>query len=108
MPIYESRCNKCGHELEVQQKLAEAPLKKCPECGKSALEKLISATSFQLKGGGWYSDLYSSPKPGDKPRTDNDRGDRVQKAVADDKKKTATDSKPNKDSKKDSKKAAQG
>lgn len=91
MPIYEYRCARCGHELEAQQKLADAPLKKCPKCGKSALEKLISATSFQLKGGGWYSDLYSSPKPGAKG------------AAAEDKK-PATPAKESKDSKK----AAQG
>ncbi len=54
MPIYEYQCKKCGHKLEALQSMSEAPLKKCRECGKSALTKLISAAGFQLKGTGWY------------------------------------------------------
>lgn len=54
MPIYEYRCGSCGHELEAMQKLADAPLTDCPECGDPALKKLISAVGFRLKGGGWY------------------------------------------------------
>lgn len=54
MPIYEYQCSACGHRLEVIQKFSDAPLTDCPECGKSALQKMISAPSFQLKGGGWY------------------------------------------------------
>ncbi len=65
MPTYEYRCNACSKELEAFQKISDPPLKKCPKCGKAKLERLISATSFQLKGGGWYKDLYSSTKPSD-------------------------------------------
>ncbi len=54
MPIYEYRCQACGHELEKLQKLSEAPLVDCPACGEPALTKLISAAGFRLKGGGWY------------------------------------------------------
>lgn len=54
MPIYEYACQACGHELEVLQKMSEAPLTECPQCGKSELKKLISAAGFQLKGNGWY------------------------------------------------------
>ena len=54
MPIYEYRCERCGHELEKLQKLAEAPLTECPACGEPTLKKLISAAGFRLKGGGWY------------------------------------------------------
>lgn len=54
MPIYEYRCQACGHELEKLQKLSDAPLVDCPACGKPALTKLISAAGFRLKGGGWY------------------------------------------------------
>ncbi|MBK1722887.1 FmdB family zinc ribbon protein [Thiocystis violacea] len=54
MPIYEYRCDECGHELEKMQKISDAPLIDCPECGKPALKKLISAAGFRLKGGGWY------------------------------------------------------
>ncbi len=54
MPIYEYQCEACGHKFEALQKISDAPLKDCPECGKPALNKLISAAGFRLKGGGWY------------------------------------------------------
>ncbi len=54
MPIYEYRCEACGHELEALQKVSDTPLTECPECGKPALKKLISAVGFRLKGSGWY------------------------------------------------------
>src|SRR5687767_13100566 len=54
MPIYEYRCGACGHHLEALQKMADAPLRKCPHCGKSQLKRLVSASQFRLKGGGWY------------------------------------------------------
>lgn len=54
MPIYEYRCQACGHELETIQKMSDAALTDCPECGKPELKKLISAAGFQLKGSGWY------------------------------------------------------
>jgi putative FmdB family regulatory protein len=59
VPIYEYRCTKCGHLIEIIQKLSDRPLRKCPECS-GRLEKLVSRASFQLKGGGWYSEGYSS------------------------------------------------
>ena len=54
MPIYEYRCSACGHDLEALQKMTDAPLRKCPECGKSQLKRLVSAPQFRLKGSGWY------------------------------------------------------
>ena len=54
MPFYEYQCNSCGHALEAMQKVNDAPLKKCPHCGKSQLTRLMSAPVFRLKGGGWY------------------------------------------------------
>jgi putative FmdB family regulatory protein len=54
MPIYEYQCGACGHKLEAIQKINDAPLSDCPECGQPALQKLISAAGFRLKGGGWY------------------------------------------------------
>ncbi len=54
MPIYEYRCDVCGHELEAIQKFSDPTLKDCPACGKRALKKLVSAAGFQLKGTGWY------------------------------------------------------
>ncbi|HET7922374.1 MAG TPA: zinc ribbon domain-containing protein [Gammaproteobacteria bacterium] len=60
MPIYEYECAACGHRLEALQKLSEAPLTECPDCGKPALQKLISAAGFRLKGGGWYETDFKS------------------------------------------------
>lgn len=54
MPIYEYRCQSCGHELEKLQKISDAALKDCPACKKSELVKRISAAGFRLKGEGWY------------------------------------------------------
>jgi len=62
MPIYEYQCQACGHQLEVLQKVSDAPLKKCPECGKPKLQKLMSAPSFRLKGAGWYETDFKSGK----------------------------------------------
>ena len=60
MPIYEYACSACGHQLEVLQKVSDAPLKKCPQCGRPKLQKLLSAPSFRLKGGGWYETDFKS------------------------------------------------
>ena len=54
MPIYEYRCATCGFEQEYLQKMSDAPLTDCPECGKAALVKMVSAAGFHLKGSGWY------------------------------------------------------
>lgn len=54
MPIYEYRCQSCGHELEKLQKLSDPPLVDCPDCQKPELKKQISAAGFRLKGSGWY------------------------------------------------------
>jgi putative FmdB family regulatory protein len=62
MPIYEYVCEKCGSHLEAMQKVSDAPLKRCAKC-RGKLEKIISRTSFQLKGGGWYMTDYSSKSP---------------------------------------------
>jgi putative FmdB family regulatory protein len=60
MPVYEYLCKACGHEFEREQRISEAPVKKCPSCGALKARRQISRTSFVLKGGGWYSDLYGS------------------------------------------------
>ncbi|HLF31813.1 MAG TPA: zinc ribbon domain-containing protein [Xanthomonadales bacterium] len=54
MPIYEYRCQSCGHELERLQRMSEPVLTDCPSCGKARLQRLISAAGFRLKGAGWY------------------------------------------------------
>ena len=58
MPIYEYRCEKCGHHFEVIQKFSDEPLRICTSC-KGRLTKLISQTSFQFKGSGWYVTDYA-------------------------------------------------
>ena len=62
MPIYENRCASCGAELEKLQKISDPPLLECPECGKDALVKLVSASSFRLKGSGWYETDFKTGK----------------------------------------------
>jgi putative FmdB family regulatory protein len=54
MPIYEYGCRSCGHTLDALQKINDKVLRKCPECGRPALKRLMSAPAFRLKGGGWY------------------------------------------------------
>jgi len=58
MPIYEYKCNKCG-VVEVMQRITEAPLRKCPNC-KSKVERMVSRSSFVLKGSGWYATDYAN------------------------------------------------
>ena len=62
MPIYEYRCEGCGHDLEALQKMSDADLRDCPACGQPQLRKLISASGFQLKGTGWYQTDFSGKK----------------------------------------------
>ena len=60
MPIYEYQCTECGHELEKLQKISDPPLTDCPACNKPALQKLVSAAGFRLKGAGWYETDFKS------------------------------------------------
>lgn len=75
MPIYEYQCDSCQHEMEAIQRMRDAPLTECPECGRPTLRRKISAAGFRLKGGGWYEtdfksanqrNLAGDKKPGDK------------------------------------------
>ena len=63
MPIYEYKCEDCGHRMEAMQKMSEDALRDCPECNAPKLKKLISAVAFRLKGSGWYETDF---KAGDK------------------------------------------
>ena len=73
MPIYEFVCENCGRIVERLQKVSDPPPDHCPECG-GKMAKIMSRNSFQLKGGGWYKDLYSSSGKADagtsKPSSD--------------------------------------
>src|SRR3954463_6639704 len=62
MPFYEYQCTSCGHHEEVLQMINDKPLKKCPNCGKNGLKKLMSAPVFRLKGSGWYETDFKSDK----------------------------------------------
>jgi putative FmdB family regulatory protein len=84
MPFYEYECQACGEHHEALQKISDAPLKKCPHCGKARLKKLISAPVFRLKGGGWYETDFKSD--GEKKRNlagdDKPAGDDAKASVA--------------------------
>jgi len=63
---YEYLCTACGHAWEADQPISEAPLKDCPHCKQATAKRQVSGgAGFILKGGGWYSDLYSSTKKSD-------------------------------------------
>jgi len=62
VPIYEYQCDACGERQEIMRKISDPPLKKCPLCGERKLRKLMSATAFRLKGGGWYETDFKDEK----------------------------------------------
>jgi len=66
MPIYEYRCEACGFQKEFLQRISDAQLKDCPECGKQSFTKMVTAAGFQLKGSGWYATDFKN-KGGAKP-----------------------------------------
>ena len=91
MPIYEYACANCEHTLDALQKIADAPLVDCPECGQPALKRLVSAPRFRLKGQGWYETDFKKDNQRnlhgdkeDKPKKDKESGDKPK--PADDKK----------------------
>jgi putative FmdB family regulatory protein len=80
MPIYEYRCNACGHELEKIQRMSDEPLTDCPDCGEHRLRRLVSAPGFRLKGGGWYETDFK--KDGKRNLHDSTAGGGASKDVA--------------------------
>lgn len=72
MPIYEYVCTSCGHNLEIFQGINDSPLVKCEQCQKSSLMKLVSASQFRLKGGGWYETDFKKDKDKKKNLAGND------------------------------------
>jgi putative FmdB family regulatory protein len=95
MPIYAYACQECDHSLDALQKVSDEPLKDCPECGKPALKRLLSAPRFRLKGKGWYETDFKSDNQrnlhGEKePAKEKSSGDKDTKSPPeDDKKSTA-------------------
>ncbi|MBW2261359.1 MAG: zinc ribbon domain-containing protein [Deltaproteobacteria bacterium] len=72
MPFYEYKCAACGHEFEEFQKITDKPVKTCPECKKRKVRRLISQTSFVLKGSGWYVTDYA--RKGESSAANGDNG----------------------------------
>ena len=72
MPIYDYKCSKCGHQMEVIQKISDDPKTVCPKCGNKSLKKLISAPSFRLKGSGWYETDFKTGKKKNIAKSDNE------------------------------------
>lgn len=95
MPIYEYVCEKCGHHLEVMQKMSDKPLSKCPQC-RGKLEKIFSQTSFQLKGSGWYVSDYSNRSKTEKTGKagKSDKSEKGEKGEKSEKKDAAASSAP--------------
>ena len=73
MPIYEYRCGACGYQKEILRRVSDAPLTKCPECGKRGFKKLVTAAGFHLKGTGWYATDFKNS--GTKPAAKTDKAD---------------------------------
>ena len=76
MPIYEYACDSCGKIFEEFQSISAPPLKKCALCGSPSIRKIVSHTSFILKGSGWYVTDYSGKKPGGNGGGDKSGGDK--------------------------------
>src|SRR5580765_7234446 len=79
MPTYAYRCQNCGSEFEKVQKFADAPVKKCPVCGKGPVRRQFQATAIVFKGSGWYATDHRSPS-GSGNGAAHDKGDKADKA----------------------------
>ena len=73
MPIYEFQCDRCLHVFERLQKLSDPDPDTCPECGKPAIRKRLTAPAFRLSGSGWYETDFK--KDGDKQRNLTEKSD---------------------------------
>ena len=76
MPIYSYKCNACGHQSDVLQKMSDAPLTKCPACGKDSYSKQLTAAGFVLKGGGWYVTDFKDQKGKGQDNKQNAQGEK--------------------------------
>lgn len=75
MPIYEYQCDKCNYHLEALQKINDKPLRECPDCGKHALRRLMSAPRFRLSGSGWYETDFKSDKDNKRNLVEKEKGE---------------------------------
>jgi putative FmdB family regulatory protein len=101
MPLYEYKCKKCKHRFEQIQKFSDKPVKKCPKCG-GPVEKLISTSSVQFKGSGWYVSDYGR-KGSAGQSSSSSESDSASKDSKDSKDSGSKDTKETKESKKDDK-----
>ena len=81
MPIYEYHCGKCG-DFEIMQRMSDKPLTQCPTCRRK-VTKLISSTTFQLKGSGWYITDYARKGEGGNGKTDKKTETKTESAASD-------------------------
>jgi putative FmdB family regulatory protein len=94
MPVYEYECTKCGHHAEVLQRISDPPLSKCKKCS-GRMKKLISQSTFHLKGSGWYVTDYASKSKGYDGKTGNTGTDTSSKdTTTSSKESKSTDDKP--------------
>ena len=105
MPIYEFECGSCGAVNEFTMKFSDPNPENCPECGKGPMQKLISRSAFQLKGGGWYTDAYDTKdqvskaqkaKEDVKSDTEGSKDKPTQDSATKESKKSSGESKPSK------------
>ncbi len=91
MPIYEYRCGKCGFQQEFLRRMSDAPLTRCPQCGKRSFKKLVTAAGFQLKGTGWYATDFKGS--GAKPVAKQDSSESKSETKSEAKTETKTEAK---------------
>lgn len=99
MPIYEYECVDCGKQFEAFQRISDKPLKSCQFC-RGEVHRLISKTSFSLKGGGWYQDGYSKSAPAQAKKSEKGSGTAAPESKA------AETKPPKKEKRKEEKKAS--
>ena len=89
MPIYEYRCDQCGHQFEVLQKISDAPVKNCPKCNSNNPRRLVSAAAFKLKGTGWYETDFKTGKKKNISSNESSKSDKSIESSKSDSKKAA-------------------
>ena len=94
MPIYAYKCAECSHELDVIRKVSDPPFTECPNCGKPALVKQVTAAGFHLKGGGWYvTDFRDQGSGKKKDKAKPDEPSKPDQTAADSKTEAKSDAK---------------
>jgi putative FmdB family regulatory protein len=88
MPIYDYKCSDCEYETEIIQKFSDEPKTLCPNCNKNGLQKMVSAPSFRLKGGGWYETDF---KTGNKKNLSSNDNKSSKNSISDSKKESKQD-----------------